>query len=134
MLTALQFTLSALYNPAHSATLANVVKPDELVIANTLDGFTWSTMLALGALFGGVAAALFGVRVAFMIDAASFLVSVAFVSRSAIGYAVPLWGRSRGGAGRLSGFSGWFALPQTPSLAAGISAGRGRRQPHFVRY
>jgi MFS family permease len=88
-LTALQFTLSALYNPAHSAVLANVVKPDELVIANTLDGFTWSTMLALGALLGGVAAALFGVQVAFLIDAGSFLLSAAFVSRVQLVYAAP---------------------------------------------
>lgn len=88
-LTALQFALSALYNPAHSAILANVVEPDELVAANTLDGFTWSTMLALGALLGGVAAALFGVQVAFIIDAASFLVSAAFVSRVQMVYAAP---------------------------------------------
>ncbi len=88
-LTALQFTLSALYNPAHSAVLANVVKPEELVIANTLDGFTWSTMLALGALLGGVAAAVFGLQVAFMLDAASFLVSAAFVSRVQLVYAAP---------------------------------------------
>ncbi len=88
-LTALQFALSALYNPAHSAVLANVVEPDELVIANTLDGFTWSTMLALGALLGGIAAAVFGVQVAFVIDAASFLVSAAFVSRVQLVYAAP---------------------------------------------
>ncbi len=88
-LTAVQFGLSALYNPAHSAILASVVKPDELVAANTLDAFTWSTMLALGALLGGAAAALFGVQVAFIIDSLTFLVSAAFVSRVQMVYAVP---------------------------------------------
>lgn len=89
LLTAIQFTLSALYNPAHSAIIANVVQPDELVVANTLDGFTWSTMLALGALLGGVVAALFGVQVAFVVDSLSFLLSALIVSRVQMVYAPP---------------------------------------------
>jgi MFS family permease len=80
-LTALQFSLSALYNPAHSALLANTVPPNRLVAANTLDSATWSTMLAVGALLGGIATALFGVRAAFMIDSASFVLAGALVLR-----------------------------------------------------
>jgi MFS family permease len=81
VLTVVQFILSSLYTPAHSALLSNIVEPRDLVTANALDGFTWSTMLALGALLGGVAAALFGVTTAFLIDAATFLVSGWFVLR-----------------------------------------------------
>jgi len=81
LLTALQFGLSALYNPAHSALLANTVPADRLVAANTLDSATWSTMLAVGALLGGVVTALLGVQAAFIIDAASFVLAAFLVLR-----------------------------------------------------
>src|SRR5689334_11819791 len=81
VLTVLQCVLSSLYTPAHSALLSNIVEPEDLVTANALDGFTWSTMLAMGTLLGGIAAGLFGTTAAFIIDAASFLLSAWFVSR-----------------------------------------------------
>lgn len=84
VLTVVQFVLSSLYTPAHSALLSNIVPPADLVTANALDGFTWSTMMAVGALIGGVAAAAFGVTTAFVLDALTFLVSAWFVLR--IGY------------------------------------------------
>lgn len=78
-LTAIQFMLSALYIPAHAALMPNIVESKELVAANALDGLTWSTMLAIGALLGGIAASLLGVDAAFIIDAATFVVSAWFV-------------------------------------------------------
>ncbi len=78
-LTVVQFVLSALYTPAHSALLSNIVESDDLVTANALDGFTWSTMLAFGALFGGLAASLLGLAAAFIIDAVTFIISALFV-------------------------------------------------------
>jgi MFS family permease len=60
-LTFLQFTLSALFTPAKTAVLANIVAKEDLVTANALDSFTWSTMLALGAFAGGAVAFLLGV-------------------------------------------------------------------------
>ena len=81
LLTILQFTLSALFTPARSAVLANVVEREDLVKANALDSLTWSSMLALGAFIGGVVAGLFGADVAFLADAATFLLSAWFVSR-----------------------------------------------------
>jgi MFS family permease len=80
-LTILQFTLSALFTPARSAVLANVVAKEDLVKANALDALTWSSMLALGAFIGGVVAGLFGTTVAFLADSATFLLSAWFVSR-----------------------------------------------------
>ncbi len=80
-LTVAQFVLSSLYTPAHSALLSNIVAPSDLVAANALDGFTWSTMLAVGALLGGIAAALLGVSAAFVLDAMTFLLAGWFVSR-----------------------------------------------------
>jgi MFS family permease len=81
LLTATQFILSALFVPARSAALANLVDQRDLVTANALDSFTWSTMFALGAFLGGVIATLFGNQTAFVMDAATFLVSAWLISR-----------------------------------------------------
>ena len=81
LLTALQFSLSAIYTPTGTAMLANIVRRDELVTANALNSFTWSTMLAVGSLLGGVATGLFGRSAAFVMDAATFLVAGWLMSR-----------------------------------------------------
>lgn len=81
VLTTLQFTLSALFTPARTAVLANVVAREELVVANALDSLTWSTMLALGSFLGGVVAAIFGANTAFVADAFTFLLSAWFIGR-----------------------------------------------------
>ncbi|RMG71659.1 MAG: MFS transporter [Chloroflexi bacterium] len=72
LLTILQFTLSALFEPGQSAIMPSVVKRENLVIANTLSGITWSAMLALGAIVGGVVASQFGTATALIIDAMTF--------------------------------------------------------------
>jgi MFS family permease len=61
--------------------LASVVRPGELVAANALDSLTWSTMLAVGALVGGVVAAFFGAAAAFAADSATFFLSAVFIAR-----------------------------------------------------
>lgn len=88
VLTVVQFVLSALFTPARTAVLSNIVPKQELVTANALDGLTWSTMLALGAFLGGIVAALFGVATAFVLDALTFLLSAWFVSRIVAGAGV----------------------------------------------
>jgi MFS family permease len=81
LLTIIQFSLSALFTPTHSAVLPNLVAKEDLVTANALDGFTWSTMLAIGALLGGIVASFFGITTAFAVDALTFLWSAWFISR-----------------------------------------------------
>ncbi|MCA9923731.1 MAG: MFS transporter [Anaerolineales bacterium] len=81
VLTIIQFCLSAFFTPSRSAVLANVVDNKDLVTANALDSFTWSTMLALGALLGGIVAAIFGTNTAFVLDAATFVFSGFLISR-----------------------------------------------------
>ena len=80
-LTILQFVLSALFTPARSAIIANVVPQKDLVTANALDAFTWSSMLALGSFLGGLATAVFGARTAFILDSLTFLLSAWWISR-----------------------------------------------------
>jgi predicted MFS family arabinose efflux permease len=73
--------LSTLFVPARAATLANIVDQKDLVAANALDSFTWSTMFAIGAFLGGVIATLFGNQTAFVMDSSTFLVSAWMISR-----------------------------------------------------
>ncbi len=72
----------AFYEPASASALPNLVPAADLATANALAGATWGVMLAVGASLGGVAAALFGVRACFAIDAASFAVSALLTART----------------------------------------------------
>lgn len=80
-LTFVQLGLSGFFFPAHRALLPQVAGREQLGTAIALGAATWSTMLAAGAVAGGVVAGLFGVYPAFVIDALTFLASVAFLSR-----------------------------------------------------
>ena len=84
LLTVVQFVLSAFFTPARSAIIANVVEQKDLVTANALDSFTWSTMLAVGSFLGGVATAVFGAQTAFILDALTFLLSAWMIRQVAI--------------------------------------------------
>ena len=66
---------AAVFDPASSAALPNVVDPEDLPTANALSGSLWGTMLAVGAAAGGVVATLFGRNAAFTVDAVSFAIS-----------------------------------------------------------
>ena len=79
VLTVLQFSVSAFFEPARAALVPGLVESNELLTANTLSSITWSAMLTLGGAIGGVTASLFGVRVSLLVDAASFLVSAVLV-------------------------------------------------------
>jgi len=79
VLTVLQFSVSAFFEPARAALVPALVESDELLLANTLSSITWSAMLALGGAIGGLTASLFGVRVSLIVDAMSFLGSAALV-------------------------------------------------------
>ena len=79
VLTGLQVVLTAVFIPARSASIPNVTTPGELLTANALSAATWSTLLAIGAALGGVATDWFGVRVVFVLDSISYLVSAIFL-------------------------------------------------------
>ncbi len=73
-------SLTAFFEPARSAILPALCSREELVAANAISGATWSAMLALGAALGGIVAGTLGVRTAFLLDAASFLLSAALIA------------------------------------------------------
>jgi MFS family permease len=74
-LTILQFSLSALFEPARSALIPSLVGPDDIVEANVLGSVTWSVMLAVGAAIGGLVGSIFGTPIALIIDSSSFAIS-----------------------------------------------------------
>ncbi|MGB9632390.1 MAG: MFS transporter [Chloroflexaceae bacterium] len=73
-------SLTAFFEPARSAILPALCSREELVAANAISGATWSAMLALGAALGGIVAGTLGVQTAFLLDAASFLLSAALIA------------------------------------------------------
>lgn len=77
-----QFVLSTIFVPARAAILANIVSRQELVVANAWDSLTWSVMLTLGSLAGGVVASFFGRNTAFIIDALTFLLSALLIAQT----------------------------------------------------
>ncbi len=126
-LTFTQFSLSALFTPARTAVLSNIVPRQDLVTANALDSLTWSTMLAFGAFLGGVVAAIFGSATAFVVDALTFLASAWFISKIGVlaGVTVrPLGKRGQGWLTFLDGFRYLAGVPfiMTISLVKGAGA------------
>lgn len=67
--------LGAVFEPASSAAIPNLVDREDLPAANVLVGSAWGAMLAVGGAVGGIVAATLGREAAFIGDAATFLVS-----------------------------------------------------------
>jgi len=71
----------AFFEPARTAVIPNVASSEDLILANTLSSTTWSLNLVAGAAFGGVALALLGYNVSFILNTASFLASAFLINR-----------------------------------------------------
>lgn len=78
-LTAAISGVAALFEPAASAALPNLVEPEDLPAANILGGSAWGTMLAVGAGIGGAVVAAFGLSIGYIADAVSFFASAALL-------------------------------------------------------
>ncbi len=79
VLSAALASLGALFEPASSAAVPNVVDPEDLPAANVLVGSAWGVMLAVGAALGGLVSATLGRDAAFIGDAVSFALSAAIL-------------------------------------------------------
>src|SRR5678816_889439 len=80
VLTVFQLGLSTFFEPAKTAAIPSLVADRELVTANAISSVTWSVMLTLGAAIGGVITGWFGTDVAFVLDAATYLLSAALIA------------------------------------------------------
>lgn len=81
--------LGAVFQPAASAAVPNLVEEDDLAAANVLSGSAWGTMLAVGAALGGLVVAAFGRGAGYLGDAASFLASAVLLLRIRRPFAEP---------------------------------------------
>ncbi len=77
----LSVLFASFFNPALNAAIPNLVRRDQLLVANALSSATWGAMLALGTIAGGVTIALIGRDAAFILNSLSFLGSALFVWR-----------------------------------------------------
>jgi predicted MFS family arabinose efflux permease len=80
VLTVFQLGLSTFFEPAKTAAIPSIVEDRELVAANAITSVTWSVMLTLGAAIGGLITGWFGTNVAFILDAATYLLSAALIT------------------------------------------------------
>jgi len=80
-LAVVEIALAGFFEPARSAIIPSLTAREDLVTANALSGSTWSVMLAVGAALGGVLVSVFGIKVAFVVDAFTFLLSAWFIAR-----------------------------------------------------
>ena len=80
VLTVFQLGLSTFFEPAKTAAIPSIVEDRELVAANAITSVTWSVMLTLGAAIGGLITGWFGTNVAFVLDAATYLLSAVLIA------------------------------------------------------
>ena len=76
-----QMAVAIFFDAANSASIANLVPKDEYHEAYALAAITWSTMLTVGALLGGVLVVGLGIDGAYLCDVGTYLCSLAIISR-----------------------------------------------------
>lgn len=76
----IQFLVSSVFEPARNAIMPSILYRHQLIIGNTLASVTWSAMLAIGAITGGLVAELFGTDFALLIDSFTFILSALLVT------------------------------------------------------
>lgn len=80
-LTFIQLAMHGVFFPTRNSILPDIVSSTELGAANAITSATWSVMLATGAAAGGLVAGGWGIYPAFVIDSATFLLSVVFIAK-----------------------------------------------------
>ncbi|MEO1021133.1 MAG: MFS transporter [Bacteroidota bacterium] len=83
-LTSAQMMISAVFEPAKTASIPNVTSQEELVHANVLSTATWSIIFTSGMALGGFATEWLGTDGVLILDAISYLVSAWFIYRAVI--------------------------------------------------
>jgi MFS family permease len=94
LLTLIQTSLSAIFEPCENAAIGSVVAPNEVVTANTIQSMTWSAMLSLGAVLGGIVTAAVGRDAAFVIDALTYVASALLIASARMPHQRKRSGRS----------------------------------------
>jgi MFS family permease len=77
----LETVMWAMFEPARSAVVPNIVDPKDVIVANALSSTTWSINFAIGGALGGILTAMIGRDHVFVINSLSFVLSAALISR-----------------------------------------------------
>ena len=77
----LETVMWALFEPARTAVVPNIVHGPSIAAANALQSTTWSFNFAIGSALGGIVAALWGRETVFVINSLSFIVSALLIRR-----------------------------------------------------
>ena len=80
-LSGLMMISHSLFMTSERAALPNIVSEDELATANALDAASWSTALCFGALIGGLIVDYYGVNLAFILNALTFVIAFLILLR-----------------------------------------------------
>ena len=99
LIVGLQSISSTFFEPARSALLPSIVEEEDIATANALGAVSWSLMLSVGALIGGVCTELFGWKIALGIDAVSYFLSIVLLNRIVYKREVKLEGDVAAGIG-----------------------------------
>eukprot|EP00584_Thalassiosira_punctigera_P016081 CAMPEP_0172564856 /NCGR_PEP_ID=MMETSP1067-20121228/105955_1 /TAXON_ID=265564 ORGANISM="Thalassiosira punctigera, Strain Tpunct2005C2" /NCGR_SAMPLE_ID=MMETSP1067 /ASSEMBLY_ACC=CAM_ASM_000444 /LENGTH=626 /DNA_ID=CAMNT_0013355629 /DNA_START=283 /DNA_END=2163 /DNA_ORIENTATION=- len=82
LVSSLRSVLGSLYYPATTGMVALLVDgPRDLLLANTMNSWAWSTMAILGGVLAGSLGAVIGEGTCYVVDAVTFLVSALLVAR-----------------------------------------------------
>jgi len=79
VVAALSSTITTFRFPAQRALEPNLVKRSEIVLLNSFRASTQGLIQVVGSAIGGTTVGLLGARLAFMVDAATFLISAGFI-------------------------------------------------------
>jgi len=77
----LETVMWALFEPARTAVVPNIVDSRNVVAANALQSTTWSFNFAIGSALGGFVAAFYGRDTVFVLNALSFVLSALLIRR-----------------------------------------------------
>ncbi|MGA2629714.1 MAG: MFS transporter [Terriglobia bacterium] len=118
-----EVVFASIFEPARSALLPNLTRPEEILPANALSSATWSFALTVGGALGGAVTALLGRHFAFVLNSLSFFVSALLVWRIQVTESHWTAGRrdsptSRGRAGLANLREGAAYFGRNPRIAA----------------
>ena len=84
VLTSFQMMISAIFEPAKTASIPNVASKEDLVNANIISTATWSIVFTSGMAIGGFATELLGIKTVLILDAGTYILSSWFIYKAVI--------------------------------------------------
>lgn len=84
VLTSFQMMISAIFEPAKTASIPNVASKEDLVNANIISTATWSIIFTSGMAIGGFATELLGIKTVLILDAGTYILSSWFIYKAVI--------------------------------------------------